>query len=272
MKIFDFNIHLPLYLQNEVNEKITEETTLNFEQLATSLNGQADSLQNIAGANFMLFNTSLFDLQNEEVFKEVAQRKFKSVSYTALIDFRRNDLLEYLEKVRSAGVRCIKFHCYVQKISDADYTLIYRAVKYAETHKMIICIDTSFGTSKMYHYDNMKLACFVADITSGTPIILLHSGGLRTFEAMLLAEEKKNVFLETSFSLPYYLGSSLESDFAFVYKKLGSHRIIYGSDSPYIQSDESIGIHQNFFEKYRFTDSQNEEIMYSNAINLLFYT
>jgi uncharacterized protein len=269
MKIFDFNVHLPSYSTNEVNEQVADESKLVPAALKESLKQHLPSLKGVRNANFMLFNTNLFEENNFSMFSDYVNQHFEKASYTALVDFRRSDLIPYLEKVKSQKVNCIKFHAYVQKISSSDHTLIYQAARFAEENNLIICIDTSYGTTKMYSYDNLELACFICDVVSQTPVILLHSGGARTLEAMLIAEEKRNVFLESSFSLPYYLGSSVEKDLAFVYKKLGSDRIIYGSDFPYVTAEESLNQHFQFFDQYNFTTEEVEKIMFQNAMKLL---
>jgi uncharacterized protein len=268
MKIFDFNVHLPSYSTNEVNEKVADEGKLFVEGLKESFNLHLPSLQQLNSVNFMLFNTNLFEEDKFFDFSDLVNKHFEKVSYTALIDFRRNDLMQYLENAKKSGIDSIKFHAYAQKISSADFTIIYKAAKFAEENNLIICIDTSYGTTKMYDYDNLKLACFIADVVRKVPIVLLHSGGARVLDALLIADEKSNVYLETSFSLPYYQGSSIEQDLAFVYKKLGSERIIYGSDSPYISSQDSLQTHIGFFEKYNFRSSDIENIVYNNALRI----
>jgi predicted TIM-barrel fold metal-dependent hydrolase len=121
----------------------------------------------------------------------------------------------------------------------------------------------------MYKYDNLKLVCAVADQVNNTPILVLHSGGNRVLEAMLIAAEKQNVFLETSFSLSYYKGSSVENDIAFAYKKIGVERVLYGSDFPYVSIQESINVHHQFLEKHSFSTNDIEKIMFKNAQSLV---
>src|SRR5687768_17037322 len=117
-------------------------------------------------------------------------------------------------------------------------------------------------------FDNIKLACFISDFISKVPIVIVHSGGYRVIEAMLLADSKPNVWLDTSFSLPYYIGSSVEKDYAFAYKKIGTNRIVYGSDHPYNSFDEALHIHQSFFDRYNFTQAQQDDIFFNNAVQL----
>ena len=86
---------------------------------------------------------------------------------------------------------------------------------------------------------------------------------------MLLALDKKNIYLDTSFSLPYYIGSSLETDYAFAYKKIGTHKILYGSDNPYVNPAISLKAHMSFFEKYNFSPKEIEDILYNNSQKII---
>jgi predicted TIM-barrel fold metal-dependent hydrolase len=160
------------------------------------------------------------------------------------------------------------FNSYLQKIGENDFARVIQVCQYAASKGLILCLDGSYGTSKMYTYDNMRLACLVADAVTSVPIVIVHSGGLRIMKAMLLAMEKKNVWLDTSFSLPYYLGSSIELDYAFTYKKIGTDRVVFGSDIPYLNSEESVKIHMSFFEKYHFSSQAIDNIMCQNARRL----
>jgi predicted TIM-barrel fold metal-dependent hydrolase len=267
MQIFDFNIHLPTSPLNEVNNVIEEDMSLTESGLIKGLNQHWPAFSQIKGANFLLFNTNLFK-GSIASFRESVKAKLQNYAFTALIDFRRNDLNEYIQKAFDEGARAIMFNSYLQKIDLAEFERVLNACKIASGLGMRICIDGSYGTSKMYTYDNLKLACYVADNISEVPIIIIHSGGYRVLEAMLLALDKTNVHLDTSFSLPYYLGSSLEQDFAFAYKKLGAEKIVFGSDHPYCNFTEALKQHLGFFEKHKFNDDEIEKIMYRNAVRL----
>ncbi|WP_392534981.1 amidohydrolase family protein [Nostoc sp. C117] len=268
MKIFDFNLHLPVVQGKDVHNVIEQDMSLSLEDLYKGFKIHYPVFQELAGANFMLFNQELLQgsLKN---FHELCTAKLAYTILTTLIDFRRQDIVPYIEKAIAEKVRAIMFNSYLQKITESDFQDVLRVCQFAEANKMLICIDASYGTSKMYSYDNMKLACFIADFVSRVPIVIIHSGGYRILEAMLLALDKHNIYLDTSFSLPYYVGSSLEQDYAFAYKKIGVHRILFGSDHPYVPFSEALIQHLQFFEKYKFTESEIEQVMYYTAINLL---
>lgn len=269
MQIFDFNIHLPCSLQSSINETIGDENTLSLQDLKSCYAYHFDTFKNnIQAANFMLFNQNIFFEADLTDFIQKIKSDFRNSLITALIDFRKHDVLQYIDKAIAEGIDCIKFHSYNQNISEADFTEIVKICQYAEEKGIMICIDTSYGTSKMFVYDNLKLACSIADFITKTPIVLLHSGGKRVIEAMLLADDKKNVFLDTSFSLAYYLNSSIETDFAYVYRKIGSKRVLYGSDAPYVNMHESRKTTIAFLEKHHFSQREIEDILFHNAQNL----
>jgi predicted TIM-barrel fold metal-dependent hydrolase len=268
MKIFDFNIHLPVIRHADVNIVVQEDLNMEEGNLIEGLDQHYKSFSRIKGANFLLFNTNLLG-NSISSFKKSAEDKMEHVSYTTLIDFRRPDLNSYLEKVKAEGIQMIMFNSYIQKIEEAEYELVYKACLFAENKGITICIDGSYGTSKMYVYDNLKLACYIADRITKTSIVIIHSGGYKIMEMMLLALDKNNIFFDTSFSLPYYIGSSLEQDYAYAYKKIGLHKIFFGSDYPYMDFEDSLKIHLDFFEKHNFTVKEIESILYDNAVNFI---
>jgi predicted TIM-barrel fold metal-dependent hydrolase len=269
MKIFDFNIHLPNIKHTDVNVVIHQDMNLKVDDIFMAMELHNPFIKKSEGANFLLFNTDLFNLDTVNRFENSTQLDLKNNTLTALINFRRKDLYQYLEYVKAAGVKFLMVNSYLQKISETDFIDVYKVFKFAEENKMGICIDGSYGTSKMYQYDNLKLACYIADLITNTPIVIIHSGGLRIMESMLLAADKKNVWLDTSFSLPFYINSSLEQDYAFCYKKLDAKRIVYGSDYPYENSEEAVKIHLDFFHKYKFSSTDIEGVFYNNSKQLI---
>lgn len=271
MKIFDFNIHLPKKIDiDNTKETILDEQSSSFEDLKKSFeNYVMPNKEFLYGSNIMIFNENLFKKDFSKTFFQYIYKNFKNTFFTTLVDFRDKHYLDYLEFAHSKGVKGLKFHSYVQNISNNDIDNIIKLCKKAEQLHMFIAIDTSYGTLDLYTNDNLKLAAHIANNIKKTPIVLLHSGGARVFEAMLIASAQNNIFLETSFSIEYYKQSSIEKDFAFAYKKLSSKKIIYGSDAPYIDLRYSIDSTLEYLQKNNFSAQNIEDIMGLNAINIL---
>ena len=194
-------------------------------------------------------------------------------SFVSVIEYFNNYIStkETLEILKVLGFQFIKFHPYSQQISNSDWDTILTISKFAEKIGLNIIVCTSYGTSKMHHHDGIGLACRLADFITDVPIVPLHSGGIRAYEAFLLAEDKKNIFLDTSFSLNYLEKSPLWDDFAFIYKKLGTERILYGSDFPYVSFENSLNCILRFLDKYNFNENEKEQILFNNSASINFF-
>ena len=269
MEIFDFNVHLPTVDEGEqVEETIGKDLKLSEDELIRGFQEWLKSGYQIKGANFQLFNTSLFQSSIDSL-KQKVQENINEYLFTALVNYRSDSGVSYIDRAKAEGSGAIMFNSYLQKIPEQDYFEIVELCKYAESKDLIICIDGSYGTSKMYTYFNLPLICKIADQVSEVPIVIIHSGGSNIINSMHLAMEKDNVYLETSYSLNFYLGSSLEKDYAFAYKKIGASKVLFGSDYPYHDYYVSLENQLSFFQKFDFTDKEIEKIMYKNALRLI---
>jgi predicted TIM-barrel fold metal-dependent hydrolase len=269
--MFDFNVHLPFRQDDEVMGLLADESRMSLDELQQCYFSHRSALaQTNMGANFMLFNES-YPFGSCALNKWVAEvrKDWSRASFTQLLDFRHVRINEALDFLLECHVDGIKFHSYVQKIEESDFLEVLAAAKAAAERGFFICIDASYGTTRLYQHDNLRLAALLIREIRNVPIIILHSGGMRCWEAMLLALDGPNVYLETSFSLPYFRGSSIESDLSFIYRKIGVDRVLYASDFPYVSLDESTECIGQFFDRYGFSDSERSAILSQNAHALL---
>lgn len=265
MKPFDFNVHLPCNRRNLIKSELTASAEGLVKVFIKCI---AELKKNSCSANFMLFNQNVLLEKKTADLIHMACENLPGSCFTVLADFRSKDTPGLIGNIGNSRIRGIKFHSYVQRITRSDYPKVLELCRIAQEQNKFIAIDTSFGTSKMYDYDNLELACFICDHIQRAPIILLHSGGARVKEALLLALDKANVFLETSFSVNYFLGSSVEIDLAFAFKKIGAKRVIYGSDFPYVSFKDSLNTTTYLLKKYKFNNLEIADIMRNNAIVL----
>lgn len=269
MNVFDCNIHFSALGAVDRPHLTSDETRMGPDDLEACYEAQGPAIKKaVRAANFMLFNQELFFGDGLPGFMDRVRRDLPGSAFTALIDFRRKDAPEAVALAASQGVRGLKFHSYFQRIAVEDFPAALAAARCAQAAGLFVCVDTSYGTSGMYRYDNLRLACLLAESLT-CPIVLLHSGGLRVFEAMLLAEEHDHVFLETSFSPHYYRGSTVEENFRWAYRKLGAHRLLYGSDYPYLGLEESVREMRLFLEQSGFSEKDLAAVMLDNARSLV---
>lgn len=264
--MFDCNIHLPCG-SDGLDERWCDEGTMGGDELSNCFNHHYPILrEKITAGNFMLFNEAL-NAQDANVFTSLVRKEFLQARFTILGNFRSSDGIKQLQDLNSSGIDAVKFHCYFQSITESDFSdVLTMAIAAANLH-MPIFIDTSYGSLGMYQNDNLKLASYLLEKIDNVPIVLLHSGGARVLEAHLLADACPNAYLETSFTLPYYLGSSVERDLAFSYKKL-SEKVVYGSDFPYVEMDKSIKTFHKFMQNWDFTEQQIDNILNTNSTKI----
>ena len=269
--MFDFNVHLPCRKGNDVGGRLADEATMSLDELKRCYDSHRPELSKATmGANFMLLNEeNPFGGHALSQWISEVRRDWTRTAFTQLLDFRRDRVDIALDYLWECHVDGIKFHSYVQKIGESDFSLVLAAAKAAAERGLFICIDASYGTTRLYDHDNLRLAALLIREIRNTPIIILHSGGARCWEAMLLALEEPNVYLETSFTLPYYRGSSIESDLSFIYRKIGIDKVLYASDFPYVSLEESTKSIGEFFDRFEFSHGERSAILSENAYALL---
>ena len=271
MKPFDFNVHLPGF-RAETIDRILEETSFDGMDILAAYGRIRSELSALhEGANIMVFNPALAHDPNAlGRLKSLLREDFGALGIiTLLAPIHEAPDIRLLAELRQAGVWALKFHSYVQSIGEEHFPQVVRWAESAQEAGLALCIDTSYGSRAMYRHDNLRLAAAVLERVTRTPVILLHSGGLRIMEAMLLAEASANAWLEASFSLSYYQGSPLLANFAYAYRKIGAHRILYASDFPYVTFPGALESIQKFLAEHHFTKDESNAITTDNARRLL---
>ena len=102
-----------------------------------------------------------------------------------------------------------------------------------------------------------------------TNIVVLHMGGHRLMDALSVALSNKNIFLEVAYTFYYYANSSVEMDMAFAIKKIGSERIIYGTDHPDVGIKKGLKQFSKFCDKNGMTPKQKKDIFGNTILNLI---
>jgi uncharacterized protein len=264
---FDVNIHLPCHSPS-LQEMLAEDLSMAEPELRECFSTHLAAIQKqTKAANFMLFNQAL-EVDHAAKFCEFVRGHMSGARFTLLVHPRARASLAKLKQYRAVGIDAIKFHCYIQEIETDDHPAAVATAVRASELGMPVFIDASYGSTKMYRYDNLRLAAAVLDEVANTPVVILHSGGARAMEAMLLAESCPNVFLDMSFSVPYYLDSPVGEQLAFAYKRVGAERVLYGSDFPYVSFEDSLSKTEAFLRRGNFSPSETEQIFGSTSQRL----
>lgn len=267
MKIIDFHLHI--YPQPDVQKELAISKEKSLHDFLINLSRNLELAKINLGMAIILDIGFLANKNAVKTIKKlILSKKVKNLIFSVMLDFRDKKVLQDLETLTLLGFKGIKFHPIQQKILPQDYKKAKQLALAADKYKKIIIIDTHHVGLDSDIYSGLNFAKYILPDIKG-PVILAHSGGLKALEAVVLALDYKNVYLETSFSVPFWQGSSIEQDLAFTFKKLGSARCLYGSDAPFIDLEESLKAIDKFFKKYNFSKKDIENIMHNTADKIL---
>ena len=166
------------------------------------------------------------------------------------------------------GVKGVVFHPYLQDIGPGKIPVMVELARRASDAGLMIGVCTAYGGRRIFDIDPLKAALAVAEAVT-TPVLFNHAGGARVLDALLIADAFPHIYLETSFSLSYWIGSSIENDMAFAMRKLGRGRWVFGSDAPFIDQRRAIADHLAFFDRHGFTATERDEVMGGTMAQLL---
>lgn len=220
----------------------------------------------IARANFCLMDSSV--LENRQFIELIGSPLVeKKLCFSIMLNLDDIDVVERLELAAARGIRGLCFHSYLQKIGKRHSEIVETLALKADDLGMVIGFCTAYGSKEIYDYYSLPLVVKIVEKVKG-PIILYHAGGAKVLEAMLLCQMWDNLWLDTSYSLPFWMGSSVEQDLAFAMRKIGVTRFLYGSDYPFV-SDETASLqHLSFMKKYKFSERDQERLFCGNAMGL----
>ena len=106
----------------------------------------------------------------------------------------------------------------------------------------------------------------IAKKFKNVPIILTHLGGYRFWDAYTVARSNSNVFLDCSYILNVFSGTSIVSDFFKLLPQI-DQKILYGSDYPEVNIFE---YKDKFIKNISHIDKlKQENILHRNISNLL---
>lgn len=256
----DLNIHL--CIGDGLSTHLQDDFSLECPSLLDrAQNYLASASSELRRANFMLFNQALTVEDIKKLSSLCSEYPEKDIFLTLLASPNHIKSYHHLNVFKLAGLSAITFHSYHQNITKEEYPRYARLASWADDLNLPILVDGSYGTINMYNINNLEFVACLSSFVKNAPIVIMHSGGSRVIEAMLLVESTPNLFLETSFTLPYYCNSSIENDLAFAYKKVGPDKVVYASDHPYIPQQASLIATINFFDKYKFSASDQQWIL-----------
>jgi len=174
-----------------------------------------------------------------------------------------------VKKALKGNIKIIKFLPYEHKLFNTPqfYDNYKRIFKFIEKNRMVLSICSTYGSKWLYDTNGVKLAFGIKNRYPKIPIILAHGGGPRVLDAMSLMMEYDDVYMDLSFSLFFWKGSTVIQDYVFALNKLGYKRTFFGSDVPYVSFEGAFDSLADFVNKGNINFINVQDICYNNFVD-----
>lgn len=143
-------------------------------------------------------------------------------------------------QVRDLGVRAIKIHPRLQRISYGDLDTLVPVARACGRARVPLVICSFIGGPDLFKARTLEWCLDLAVAAPETAVILAHAGGYRPLDALLMLKAQPNIHLDLSFSPLYFAGSSVVQDFGYLVRKADPARVLFGSDFPEVSMAASV--------------------------------
>ena len=175
---------------------------------------------------------------------------------------------ELEDLVTKYDLKGLKLHPRFQGFSPDD-PVIFPVVRKAGELGIPVAIDSYIWKPTPLKWQMPLLIDDLAKAAPETKIIVCHSGGYRFMDALFLAKANDNVYLDTSATLRWLMGTPFEDQFAFMLKSAGAERIIFSSDHPEHPTKDCYEHTKLALDKFGFNEEEQGMIFGANIIRLL---
>ena len=173
-----------------------------------------------------------------------------------------------INKYMELGASGIKLHprLHNYKVDDADCIHI---IQQAGDLGLPVLIDC-FPDGKNLALGNVP-AIFsrIAEQCPQTRIAIGHAGGHHILDALMVAKDYPNVFLDLSFTILYYQKALLSSTIYFALNSIKYERVFWGTDYPDRPYGMSVDLAIDEFRRMAISEDQLEKIKSKNALSFL---
>jgi predicted TIM-barrel fold metal-dependent hydrolase len=207
---------------------------------------------------------------SNQFVREVCQRFSQQLIGFVSVDPRQGKaaLAELETAITQWGFRGLKLHPRQQNLTLSHLREIIELVDAAHSLRVPVVVDAFYYGASFYRNDSLQIIAAVSDALPKARLVIAHLGGVKVLEALLIAKENPNLFMDLSFSPSYFAGSSVEQDLGFAVRKLGPHRLLFGSDHPQVGIRESLDQVQQILDAAGFSGCDKDLVLGLNAQRL----
>jgi len=251
MEIIDFNVHITkngIWFGNDKNCTVD----------------QLINLMNVNGIDKSVIMPLSVNISNEFVASVCSEYPDKLYGFGTISVKGCEQDVEFIKSNNLVGC---KFHPRIQGISIFDlHTNGILDILEKEKVPLAICCWPQVHNNNLTNNDVSPFA--VEELAKKYPklvFIILHMGGHKLWDSIFISRANNNIYLDCSYFIDFFKGTSLESDFWEVINKI-DEKIIYGSDYPEID----IGSNYRYVKKMAKEKMNNpQKLFYNNAMKII---
>lgn len=235
--------------------------------LSTDITVAVNQLDNMLAEAEIEFGVALHLLCQPWSIDEVMEAVSKATRLKCMINvdpFDHNAKKSLQRGIEELGCVGLKLHPRLQNFNPSDKEVI-DLVCFAGEIGIPTLIDAfPDGTALMTGFNPLNYAT-LASQAPNSKIIWAHFGGHKVIDFMMLAKRLPNVYVDLSYSLLYYRGSSVIQDIFYAIQSMRFNRVMYGSDYPDRSILQSLESSLEVFQGSGFSDESLNKIFYQNA-------
>jgi len=171
------------------------------------------------------------------------------------------------QAIHELGYEGLKLHPRLQEFKVISESVVSLTREAGKLNVPVLIDAFPDGTHLMQGFNPLDYA-ELAKKCPETKFIWAHMGGHYVIDFMMLAKRLSNVWMDTSYSLLYYRGSSKILDFTYAMKSMRFKKILYGSDYPDRPLTISVEGSVDILNSHGITGSNASAILSGNAQEL----
>ena len=184
------------------------------------------------------------------------------------INPKSEDGWNLLKQYKKAGAKGIKLHPRLHEYS-VECSECVKILQQAGDLDLPVLIDC-FPDGKNITLGNLPGSFGrVAERIGKTKIAIGHAGGHHILDAMMVAKQFLNIYLDLSFTLLYYRNLSLAKDIKYVLHNLKFRKVFWGTDYPDRTYRESVRLSIVELEKMQITEAGMNALFRENVLSFL---
>ncbi len=206
-------------------------------------------------------------IQNDSLFS-MSKRNSRFIPVCSVHPNDGEAAIEELYRIKELGGKIIKLHPHSQNFFPILSNDVFNVARVAGELGLVILID-GYGLVVPNYLEDLLI---LALNNPQTKFVIAHMGGsefhkLGGFNLAQTMNPKmfNNVWYDLSATVNIYADSPYKSQLEWIIRSVGVNRVLFGSDNPIVSLSQAL----NAFYKLDFDETEREQILYKNAIELL---